>query len=233
MSDMTNSQHDGPSLELNEVQRRVLGVLIEKACTTPDQYPLTLNAVVSGCNQKSNRNPVMQLAEGEITNAIQELIHKQLARYADVGPGSRANRFEHTVTRRFPWSPKEQAVLAELMIRGPQTVGEIRTRADRMSRIEDLPTAQAILDELGSNDPPYVTRMERVPGQSAVRYRHNFYSADEIPADAPSIASGSQAPPPSALTDLESRVVALEQRLAILEAQLEAQQSPNRDDRPD
>lgn len=223
MSDVPDSQQGQQPLVLSESQRRVLGVLIEKAYTTPDQYPLTINAMVSGCNQKSNRNPVMEMPEGEVTNAIQELLHKDLIKYADVNPGSRANRFEHTVTRRFPWSPKEQAVLTELMLRGPQTVGEIRTRADRMSSIGDLTAAQAILDELASNDPPYIIQMERVPGQSAVRYRHNFYPDDEVPADAvavPRATSTATAASSSALTDLESRVADLERRLAGLEARL-------------
>ncbi len=207
-------------MDLNEIQRRVLGVLIEKCYTTPDQYPLTINAIVSGCNQKSNRHPVMQLSEGDIGNAIQELQHKTLAKYADVAPGARANRFEHTVTRCFPWSRKEQAILAELMLRGPQTVGEVRTRCDRMADMGDLNTVQNTLDDLAAQDPPYVVRMERAPGQSTVRYRHNFYGEDEIPSDAgrPVAASASAGP---AVSGLESRIAELERRVAALESRLD------------
>jgi hypothetical protein len=227
-------------LVLTERQRRVLGVLIEKAMTTPDQYPLSLNSLVVGCNQKSNRDPVVSYGEGEVANALQELISKGFARYSEVPQGSRVNRFEHNAVEAFGWGPRERAVLSELMLRGPQTVGELRTRAGRMHELPDLAFTQGILDSLASDEPPQVVVLPRTPGKSAVRYAHNFYPDEEQAALLSSSPSVSASPPaliathaPStsppldnALADrvgeLEDRVGELAERLAKLEQVIES-----------
>ncbi len=207
------------SLILTPRQRRVLGVLIEKCFTTPDQYPLTVNALISGCNQKSNRNPVMSLSEGDVINAAQELMHKKLIKLAATDRGARANRYEHDVTSQLPWSPREQAVLTELMLRGPQTVGELRTRSNRMSQTPDLQTIQNILDTFAAAEPPEVVLLPRAPGQSAVRYRHNFYTEDEQP-EADSSVDASPVTPTSPDPALAERVGGLETRITRLESQI-------------
>lgn len=215
---------------MTAIQRRVLGVLLEKSLTTPEQYPLTLNSLVAGCNQKSNRHPVVEYADGEVMDAVQELRRIKLIRDADVLPGARANRYAHHITAEFSWGPREQAVMTELLLRGPQTVGELRTRADRMSRMPELAFVQGILDELAAHDPPYVVQMSRVPGQSAVRFRHTFYTPDEQPTEAPSAALGPVSVP-SAASDprpgaFELRLAALESRVAVMEARLNEMNRP-------
>lgn len=207
------------SIILTSIQRRVLGVLIEKSYTTPEQYPLTMNAVVVGCNQKSNRNPVCEFTEGEVADVLQELMHKGVVKRADTQLGARAVRYEHIVGQAWGWAPREQAVLAELMLRGPQTVGELRTRADRMFRMEDLQFVEGILAELGSQDPPLVVTLPRSPGRSVVRHAHTLYPEDEQPADPVPVADERPIPHVSPQPDpqIESRVSGLEQRVAALE----------------
>jgi uncharacterized protein len=228
------------TLTLTKTQRRVLGVLVEKSTTTPDQYPLTVNALVAGSNQKSNRHPVASLTEGDVINAIQELLHQKLITQCDPLPGARVNRFQHTITARFPWSPKELAVLTELMLRGPQTVGELRTRCDRMTHMPDLATVQNLLNALAANDPPEIVVLPKNPGRSAIRYRHNFHPEDEpldeptqtpsqvrSPDHVPEPLAPSSVPPASTATALSQpdpeilhRLDALEQRINQLEDQM-------------
>ncbi|MEE9294017.1 MAG: YceH family protein [Phycisphaerae bacterium] len=211
-------------LTLSALQHRTLAVFMEKAFTTPEQYPLTINALVAGCNQKSNRDPVTSHTESDVVNALQELMHMQLVKSTPSQPGARANRYEHCVTAKFPWAPHEQAMLCELLLRGPQTVGELRTRASRMVHIGDLQTVQNTLDALGANDPPEVLVMPRSAGKSVVRYRHNFYLEDEVPQDGVPVRTSTgattsashPAPDPdllARLNDLETRVAALEDRI--------------------
>ena len=212
------------SLTLTEAQRRVLGVLIEKSFTTPDQYPLTLNAVVAGCNQKSSRDPVCRLTEGQVVDALQELMHKDLVARAEGQLGARAVRYQHCVASACGWAPREQAILAELMLRGPQTLGELRTRADRMSKMQDLQFVEGILNELASHDPPLTVLLPRVPGQSAVRHRHTFYPDGEQPSPPPPSSAHRPALERSPQPDpeLESRISQLEQRVTDLETKINA-----------
>ena len=218
MSDQPNEP-----LTLTAIQRRILGVLIEKGFTTPDQYPLSINAILSGCNQKSNRDPVVNYTEGDVAIVGQEVIRKGLAKLADTSSGARVNRFEHCVAARCGWAPREQAVLAELLLRGPQTVGELRTRAARMMAMPDLPYVQGILDELESREPPLVVALPRQPGRAAIRYAHTLYPDDEdsrlTPVDAPTLVT---APPPSIDGSVTARLDELEQRIAALENKLDS-----------
>lgn len=211
------------SFTLTAAQRRVLGVLSEKAFTTPDQYPLSVNALVNGCNQKSNRNPVVSFGEGDVVNALQELMHRGLVKLSAVPRGARANRYEHDITSQVPWSPPEQAILTELMLRGPQTVGELRTRCDRMVSMPDLQTVQNTLDALAANAPPEIVVLGRAPGQSAIRYRHNFYSDGETPEVADRVSDAPAASPVSERApETLARIAALESRIAALEAKVDA-----------
>lgn len=151
---------------------RVLGVLLEKQMSQPAQYPMTLNALTVACNQKSNRDPVTTLSEGQVGAALHGLQRWQLAAQAPPERGSRANRFQHQVEQRFAWTGPEKAILCELMIRGPQTVGELRTHAGRLFHLESTEYVREVLGELERADPPRVRELPRQPGQSATRFMH-------------------------------------------------------------
>lgn len=168
--------------ELDEFQRRVLGALIEKSLAQPDYYPMTLNALVAACNQKSNRNPVMSLDEGTVLEAVEALRERDLAALVLPATGSRTNRYKHTADTHFGWQRRELAVMAELLLRGPQTPGELRTRCARMAPIDNMEAINIVLDVLQKAEPPMVAVMPREPGQSAVRYSHRLYPASERPA---------------------------------------------------
>ncbi|NOT31013.1 MAG: DUF480 domain-containing protein, partial [Planctomycetes bacterium] len=134
-----------PALELDALEARILGVLIEKETTTPDQYPLSLNALSSGCNQKSNRDPVLELSDSEIVAGIERLRRKSLVG-ASHASGSRTERYKHAAGAVWQLTPGELAVIAELLLRGAQMPGELRSRADRMSRFETLEALAATLE---------------------------------------------------------------------------------------
>lgn len=158
------------AIELKSIELRVLGVLIEKSMTNADSYPLTLNSLTLGCNQKTNRDPVLNLTEGEVATALHELQQWQLVTFADTPRGSRANRFQHQVEKRFGWNAAQRAVMAELMIRGPQTLGELRTHASRMTPVGDLNYLTELLTELHQQDPPMVVELPRQAGHSTTRW---------------------------------------------------------------
>lgn len=155
---------------LNAIEQRVLGSLIEKELTTPEYYPLSLNALVNACNQKSNRDPVLTLEEAEVTRALDSLRFKQFALLS--GMGGRVAKYRHALVEKFRFSPAELALLSELLVRGPQTVGELRTRAERMHPFGDLAEVEAVLAELMERTPPVVTRLPRQPGRKEPRYCH-------------------------------------------------------------
>jgi len=170
---------------LNDTEVRVLGSLIEKELTTPEYYPLSLNALVNACNQKSNRDPVLILEEAEVIRALDSLRFKQFALLS--GAGGRVSKYRHALVEKFRFSPAELALLCELLVRGPQTVGELRTRAERMHQFSDLSDVEAVLEELMERTPAVVTRLPRQPGRKEPRYCHLFagepdISLAEIPA---------------------------------------------------
>ncbi len=152
-----------PNLILSDVEARVLGSLIEKDITTPDYYPLSLNALVNACNQKSNREPVMNLDEATVREALDSLQENRLA-----GPSSSADgrvaKYEHRLQEVFNFDRREIAVLCVLLLRGPQTPGELRGRSERMHRFEDLEQVQSTLQRLAEHDPPLVRVLPRQPG---------------------------------------------------------------------
>jgi uncharacterized protein len=159
------------STTLNEIEVRVLGSLVEKQLTTPEYYPLTLNALTAACNQKSNRDPVMSLGETEIQAAIDRMRDMNLV-YLFYGSGSRTVKYKHMLPSVYELDPAGTAVMTVLMLRGPQTIGEIRDRTGRLFEFRDLNEVQAALDELSKRDEPLIVKLERQPGQKEARYAH-------------------------------------------------------------
>lgn len=166
---------------LNEVEVRVLGSLVEKQLTTPEYYPLTLNALTAACNQKSNRDPVMSLDETAILAAIDSLRDKNLV-YLFYGSSSRTVKYKHMLPNVFELEPPAVAVIALLFLRGAQTVGELRGRSDRLYPFSSLGEVQETLDELAGRTDPLILRLERQPGQKEVRYAHLLSGAVDVQA---------------------------------------------------
>ena len=157
---------------LNEIEVRVLGCLIEKELATPEYYPLTLNALTNACNQKSNRDPVLNLTETEVVRALDSLRFKQLALLS--AEGGRTPKYRHALMEKLRLDPAELAVLGELLLRGPQTGGELRSRAERMHPFADPAAVEETLGELMERTPPLVARLPRQPGRKEQRYAHLF-----------------------------------------------------------
>lgn len=208
---------------LGAVELRVLGVLMEKAMTTPGSYPMTLNAIVLGANQKQNRDPVSEYTEAEVARALHALILAGLAREAPPQPGARANRFVHNVVEKLHWDPREQALMSELILRGRQTAGELRAHASRMTSFPDMVGVQAILKGLAEDPTPFVKELPREPGRSANRFQHLLGESSEPAAERASSHTG---PSPSIPIDAGDRapandVEALLDRVSNLETQVE------------
>lgn len=212
-------------IHLTPIEARVLGALIEKEATTPDYYPLSLNGVINACNQKSNRDPVMSLAETETLEALDGLVSKRLARDRTAA-GSRVTKYGHRLsgtlglTRDF--SREEIAVLCVLMLRGAQTVGEIRGRSQRLCPFEDLGQVETTLSGLMTRaDGPYVTRLAREPGRKEARYAH-LLCGDVDPGPGESMESTPPAGASPGKTRESDRIAALERGLEELRGELEA-----------
>jgi uncharacterized protein len=156
---------------LNEMEARVLGALLEKEITTPDYYPLSLNSLVNACNQKSNRDPVMNLDEDSVRDGLRTLQDNSLARSVSAAD-SRVTKYEHRLQEAFNFDRREAALFCELLLRGPQTPGELRTRAERMHRFDDLSEAHSALQRLMNREPALVKVLARQPGTKESRYMH-------------------------------------------------------------
>jgi len=195
---------------LNDVEARVLGALIEKDITTPDYYPLSLNALVNACNQKNNRDPVMALDEAAVRDALSGLQELRLAGPAG-GADSRVTKYEHRMQNVLNLSRGETAVLCVLLLRGPQTPGELRGRTERMHSFEGLDAVQASLQKLMQREPPLAAVLPRQPGTKESRYAHLLTG----PIDAAEFAA--QGPPPVvAVSGTDMRVLRLEEQVASL-----------------
>ncbi len=207
--------------ELTPVEQRVLGCLIEKRWTTPDQYPLSLNALRLACNQATNRDPVTRYDESEVREAAERLSRYGLARLAS-GAGSRATKYRHLAEEGLGLDREQLAVLCILLLRGPQTLGELKGRTERMARLDTLADVSRVLDELGQRG--YAERLVRRPGQKEDRFRHLLGGEQpETPVDAGPVAAGGFDEPvmaPPQRDGLEERVSALEAEVASLRAQL-------------
>lgn len=171
------------NLVLNEVEARVLGALLEKEITTPDYYPLSLNALVHACNQKSNRDPVMNLEEDSVRAALRALQDNSLARSVSAAD-SRVTKYEHRLQETFNFDRREAAILSELLLRGAQTPGELRSRAERIHHFDDLSEVQSALQRLMNREPPMIKVLARQPGTKESRYIH-LLSGDLDPASFP------------------------------------------------
>src|SRR5580704_12403808 len=197
------------SLDAEEV--RVLGSLLEKEITTPEYYPLSLNALLNACNQKSNRDPIVHCDEETVERALYLLRDKGLS-VNITGAGSRVPKFGHRLSDKLNLGRRELAILCELMVRGPQTLGELRTRAERMHPFDDLAEVESVLDRM----PELVTKLPRRPGEKEARYAHLLSGTPVVAAPALEQAVDSIAPPRA------DRIAALEAEVARLQQELEA-----------
>jgi uncharacterized protein len=209
-------------IELSALEARVIGCLIEKQITTPDQYPLSLNALVLACNQKSNRHPVMDLDEATVQNTLDQLARKHLV-IEKSGFGSRVPKYQHrfcnTEFGTLKLTPQELAIVCELLVRGPQIPGELRARASRMAPFSDVGQVEAALEGLSSReDGPFVVRLPREPGRRDSRYAHLFSGPVAIPpppAESPATVSS------GAAEDSGARLDRLEEQLRQVREELD------------
>jgi hypothetical protein len=215
-----------PELTLHET--RVIGCLIEKEITTPEQYPLSLNALTNACNQKSNRDPVLDLDEAAVQQVVDQLMKKRLVSEQS-GYGNRVPKFQHlfcnTTFGTLKFSPQELGIVCELFLRGPQTPGELRSRASRLCRFGDVTEVEAVLDSLASReDGPFVIRLAREPGKRESRYAQLFSgepAAAEGGNDDASVGHAGTANAAGGRMDqLERRVAELEAEVAELKQRL-------------
>jgi uncharacterized protein YceH (UPF0502 family) len=201
---------------LSVVEARVVGCLLEKERTVPDQYPLTLNALVSACNQSSSRDPVMQLDDHEVESSIVSLKAAGLVRMVHPSHGRSVTRYRQVADESWGLEPDAAAVVAVLLLRGPQTVAELKSRTDRQHAFASLDEVQRVLDELAARE--MVVRLDRAPGQQADRWRQLLADEPER-TEAPARASVRRADPDETAA-LVARVAELEARVAVLEAAL-------------
>jgi uncharacterized protein YceH (UPF0502 family) len=204
-----------PVLDLIEV--RVLGCLIEKENTTPEYYPLTLNALVSACNQKSNREPVVFYDEDTVQEALDRLREKRLTTVL-TGGGNRVPKYGHRLQEHLNLGRREMALLCELMLRGAQTLGELKDRAGRIHRFSDTEEVEACLAGMAVRDQPLITKLPRYPGTKEHRYVHLHSGADavpETPVEAARASGGSDR-----IGALETEVAELRGRISALEEEL-------------
>jgi uncharacterized protein YceH (UPF0502 family) len=208
-------------VNLTPIETRVLGSLIEKDITTPDYYPLSLNALVNACNQKNNRDPVMTLDEQAVRDALTTLQEKRLAGPAS-GADSRVPKYEHRLQEVFNFDRREIAIVCVLLLRGSQTPGELRSRTDRMYHFETLDDVISALDRLAQRDPALVAVLARQPGTKESRYTHLFSGEppDQSVARALLPATAGTNSAADRLTTLEQEVSRLRQELSDVQQQL-------------
>jgi len=194
---------------LDAPELRVLGVLMEKSKTTPDYYPMTVNSLVAACNQKTSRKPVVNYDEETVVLALNTLKRRGLVSTA-TGGSDRSVKYKHNFAIVFPVIPSEVALICLLMLRGPQTPGELNTNSGRLYEFESIEDVQGILEKLATSEPPYIVQLPRRPGQKEVRYAHLLSGTPDITED--------EADEPSARPSgaLEARVAKLETELAEL-----------------
>ena len=222
---MTDHEHDTAApiepanselgeLQLTTTEARILGCLVEKEATTPDQYPLTQNAILTASNQKTSRDPVMNLEAGQVGHALRQLESRGLVKTVF---GSRADRFEHRLSERYSLTRDQQAVLTLLMLRGPQTAGELLGRSERLHRFDGADAVHHALDRLAQREPSLVIRIPRGPGQREDRYAHCLCGEPDISAlPVASSESPSSRGAAARIDELELRVAELESIVARL-----------------
>jgi uncharacterized protein len=207
------------NIVLSDVETRVLGCLVEKEITTPEYYPLSLNALLHACNQKSNRDPLMNLDEDAVRSALRALSDQTLARSAS--GDSRVAKYEHRLAEVFNFTRPETAILCELLLRGPQTPGELRSRAERMHAFEDLSVVQSTLKHLMEREPPLVKLLPRQTGNKEARYAHLLSGDVEVrdTAAAKEAAVPRGAGESDRITQLEGEIAGLQKEIADLKLQ--------------
>ncbi|MBU5612009.1 YceH family protein [Geomonas azotofigens] len=210
-------------MNLSDLEIRVLGCLMEKELATPESYPLTLNALAAACNQKSNRDPVLSLSEAELQRGLEALGGRGLARLTTTG--GRVGKYVHSMADKLGLAAPARAVLAELMLRGPQTAAELRGRCERMVEVGDLAAVEDILLKLQQHGPPLVVRLPRQPGRKEPRYAQVFAGMPELPEEEPEQWSAAPASRPRAgnerLEHLEQEVGALRDEIGELRREVE------------
>ena len=209
-----------PPMQLSRECARVLGSLVEKALTTPQQYPLTINALLAACNQASNREPVVSYDEAMVLSALDELRERRLVRLVLPSHGRSVVRYRHVLDEALGLDGRQCAILAVLLLRGPQTVGELRTRTERMAHFDALAEVQHELDLLHGRDEPLATNLGRRPGQKEERWASPLVDADDPRADAGAITDGGEDDLRTELHVLRSEVAALRHELDELRASL-------------
>jgi uncharacterized protein YceH (UPF0502 family) len=209
-------------IELNEVEARVLGSLVEKQLTTPEYYPMTLNALTAACNQKTSRDPVVSYDEAAVQAALDSLHDKYLV-YLFHGSTARAVKYKHMLPSVYELEPSETAVICVLLLRGPQTPGEIHSRTGRLYDFKDLNDVQGSLDSLARRDEPMAVRLERQPGQKDARYAHLL--SGPVAADAAvvshSVTSAQKDANNERIEKLEEEIGALREEVSTLKETFE------------
>lgn len=210
-------------ITLSPEQCRIIGVMLEKETTTPEQYPLSLNGITTGCNQKSNREPVMSLSESDVQNVVDELVQmNQLM--VDQKASTRVNKYFHrfcdTEFGNLKFTPQQRAVICVLFLRGPQTPGELRTRTNRLADFADVSEVENTLNQLQDlNGQTLVRKLEREPGKRESRYVHLLSDVDESSFSQAAIAQA-EVMPSQEQASLAQRVTELEQQVASLTEQI-------------
>lgn len=200
---------------LNETEARIVGSLVEKQLTTPEYYPLTLNALVAACNQKSNRDPVVSYDESTVTSVLERLRDRNIV-YVYYGSTSRVPKYKHMLPSIYELEPAEVAVMCVMMLRGPQTLGELRTRTERLFNFTGLGEIQETLDGLARRDDPLVVRLPVQPGQKEARFAHLL--SGEIDVEALAAANATR----SSRGGVDSeRVEKLEEEVAALRSEID------------
>ena len=211
-------------IQLSPIQARLVGVLLEKEVTTPDQYPLSLNGLTLGCNQKSNREPVMNLSESEVQNVLDELRDKKLI-FEHTGIGSRVVKYKHrfcnTEFNDLKFSRQQLAIICVLLLRGPQTPGELRTRTNRLAEFDNVDEVEATLNKLYQlNDEQLVMKLDREPGKRDARYAHLFSGDEGLHKAANTTTTNSTQDLTSFSPQAIERITRLEQQVTELTSQL-------------
>ncbi|MFL6675765.1 MAG: YceH family protein [Massilia sp.] len=221
---MSNEPGEGgfdPASDLDPVEIRVLAVLAEKEALTPDIYPLSLNALVNGCNQLSSRDPLMQLTDDVVHDTLQRLMQRKLAA-GITQAGARVTKYEHRMRVKWSLEQDKLAILAVLMLRGPQTVAEIRTRSGRLHEFKSVAEVEAGLQFLMDKYPPLVARLERAPGTKEPRYGQLLGGEAALEREELVPGSSGSAPAPGGrIAQLEQEVATLREEVAALKAQFE------------
>jgi uncharacterized protein YceH (UPF0502 family) len=204
---------------LNEIEARVLGSLVEKQLTTPEYYPLTLNALTAACNQKTNRDPVVSYYDEMITAAVDSLRDKNLV-YLFYGSSSRVVKYKHMLPNVYDLSPPEVAVICVMLLRGPQTVGELRERTGRLYEFSGIGEVNETLERLMRRDEPLVAKLERQPGQKEARFAH-LLSGEVVQENLPISRSKIALPANDRIADLEIKIEAIQNELASIREMFE------------